>query len=1123
MFQLLFERSADAILLLDTQKTVFVDCNATAVHMMRCESKAQLLAVHPAQLSPERQPDGRSSFEKTAEMIAVAVEKGSHRFEWIARRFDGEEFPVEVVLTPIQYGERPLITAVCRDITTRKHAEAALSEQRQLLCSIADNIAEAIYRTGPRHELVYVNAAYLQLFGYHSLEQVQSVPRERLYANPKDRTPLIQQLARTGRFAQEIEFVRRDGRRFWGLIQSVAIRDPKTGEVSYHVGSISDITQRKRMEEELRQLNATLERRVTERTAELTASEARLRTLVEHAPEAIVVFDANTGRFDTVNENAVRLFGLDRQALLKLGPGDLSPPVQADGRASHESARELIQRALSGETPTFEWLHRHVSGRLIPCEIRLVRLPAEGRHLVRGSITDNTERKRKEKIQQAVFQISEAVHTTDDLDNLYQRIHSIIKGLMPAENLYIAIYDPRTELLSFDYFVDERDPRPAPMKLTAGLTGFVLRAGHTFLANHRNVVRDESHGIATVMDDGQKMVYGERGTPAAIWLGAPLLVRGKSMGVVAVQHYSDPRAYGEEEKQILTFVAAQIARAIERKRNEQALRLRSEQIEKHRDVLLELAQFDKSNFDRALQKVCSVSSATMGVARVSYWSLQENDSAIVCEHLHAGDAPGRDAHGRGTRLGLSDCPPYFEALRSKRPIVASNVLTHPATVGLAGSYLQPLGISSMLDVPVWVHGKVVGVLCHEHTGDSREWTQEEIDFASALATMVSLSIEAAQRERADKALRESEQKFRALFEASSQGVMLHDEEKFLEVNPATLRIMGYASARELIGKHPADTSPLTQPNGENSATLAQQHIAECMARGNARFDWVSRTAKGDLIQLEVILTRIPMGGRPIIQAVINDISERKKAEAELLKALAREKELGQLKSNFVSMVSHEFRTPLGVILSSAEILESYFDQLQPEERRDQLQSIQKNTRRMAGLMEEVLLLGMVEAGKMDFKPAPLDLRSFCARLIDELRSATDNKCPLRHTLRSVPETANADERLLRHIFTNLLSNAVKYSAAGSAVEFDIDRAGRDAICRVRDRGMGIPEQDLAQLFNAFYRGGNVGGTPGTGLGLTIVRRCVELHRGRIKVESTVGEGTTMTATLPMFDDPPPCL
>jgi PAS domain S-box-containing protein len=468
------------------------------------------------------------------------------------------------------------------------------------------------------------------------------------------------------------------------------------------------------------------------------------------------------------------------------------------------------------------------------------------------------------------------------------------------------------------------------------------------------------------------------------------------------------------------------------------------------------------------------------------------------------------------RVRNVDCPAYFEALSHKQPIIADDARTHPATRELTASYLEPLDIRSMLDAPVWVHGKVVGVLCHEHTGTPREWTLEEIDFMSSLATMISLSIEAAQRARSESALRESEQKFRALFEASTQGVMLHDEEKFLEVNPATLRIMGYERADQLIGKHPIDTSPPTQPNGESSAVLARKYIAECMAKGSVRFDWNCRTAKDGEVPLEVILTRVEMGGRQLIQAVLNDISERKKAEEELLRSLAREKQLGQLKSDFVSTVSHEFRTPLGVIMSSAEILDSYFDQLAEPERRDHLRSIQKNTRRMAGLMEEVLVLSKVEAGKMEFKPGPIDLPAFCRRLSDEVLSATDHKCPIVFKPASVPPEANSDDRLLRHIFTNLLTNAVKYSPAGSAVDFEIDRDFRDAVCRIRDRGIGIPEADRERLFNAFHRGLNVGNTPGTGLGLTIVKRCVELHRGTIKVESAVGEGTTMTVRLPVF-------
>src|SRR5262245_20894456 len=293
MFQLLFERSSDAIWMFDPAKQVFVDCNPAAVALMRAGSKDRLLMAHPAELSPEFQPDGRTSREAATAVSALVDRQGSHRFEWVARRFDGTDVPLEVIGTAIVAQGRSLHVVVSRDITERKKADVALRESQQLVASIADNIVEAIYRTDPHHELVYVNAAHLRLFGYSSLDELRAIPREKLYANPEDRKPLIQQLASEGRFTRELEFVRKDGTHFWGLIQSVAIRDPRTCSVSYHVGSINDVTDSKRIQEELRQLNATLERRVVERTSEVSASEARLRTVIEHAPEAIVVFDGN--------------------------------------------------------------------------------------------------------------------------------------------------------------------------------------------------------------------------------------------------------------------------------------------------------------------------------------------------------------------------------------------------------------------------------------------------------------------------------------------------------------------------------------------------------------------------------------------------------------------------------------------------------------------------------------------------------------------------------------------------------------------------------------------------------------------------------------------------------------
>ncbi|MCK6500128.1 MAG: HAMP domain-containing histidine kinase, partial [Nitrospira sp.] len=279
--------------------------------------------------------------------------------------------------------------------------------------------------------------------------------------------------------------------------------------------------------------------------------------------------------------------------------------------------------------------------------------------------------------------------------------------------------------------------------------------------------------------------------------------------------------------------------------------------------------------------------------------------------------------------------------------------------------------------------------------------------------------------------------------------------------------------------------------------------------------WVSRTAAGKDIPLEVILTRITTGGRQIIQAVINDISERKRAEAEILRALQRERELGALKSNFVSMVSHEFRTPLSIIMSSAGILSNYFDRLQPSERKEHLDSIQRGIRRMADMMEEVLLLARLDADRLQFHPVPLDLKAFARIIVDEVLSATDRRCQVEIAFDAFPDRIQGDENLLRHVFTNLLTNAIKYSEPGSTVRFNVCFEKDHAVCRIQDRGIGIPKEDLGWLFQAFHRGANVGRRQGTGLGLVIVKRCLDIHGGTIHLETEVGVGTTVTVRFPI--------
>jgi signal transduction histidine kinase len=257
------------------------------------------------------------------------------------------------------------------------------------------------------------------------------------------------------------------------------------------------------------------------------------------------------------------------------------------------------------------------------------------------------------------------------------------------------------------------------------------------------------------------------------------------------------------------------------------------------------------------------------------------------------------------------------------------------------------------------------------------------------------------------------------------------------------------------------------------------------------------------------------------QNLVQEVEQRKQAQADLKRALIAERELGELKSRFVSLVSHEFRTPLGITMSAVELLRNYLDRLPPEKLKELLEDIYSSTLRMSALMEQVLLLGRVESGKVMARRAPLDIAGIAGKLVTEALSATNRKCPIDLKVEQSLEEVESDESLLRHILSNLLSNAVKYSPEASEVQFTVRRDNGHVEFIVRDQGIGIPEADRPHLFEAFHRASNVGQTQGTGLGLLIVKRCVELLHGEIRCESREGAGATFTVRLPLVIETQP--
>lgn len=244
-----------------------------------------------------------------------------------------------------------------------------------------------------------------------------------------------------------------------------------------------------------------------------------------------------------------------------------------------------------------------------------------------------------------------------------------------------------------------------------------------------------------------------------------------------------------------------------------------------------------------------------------------------------------------------------------------------------------------------------------------------------------------------------------------------------------------------------------------------------------------------------------------------EIAQRRQAEEGLQQALLKEKELHELKSRFVTMVSHEFRTPLSVILSSAELLHRYGDRLAEIEKQKYHQRINNAVEHFTKLMDDVLFIGRVGSGQLDFQPALLHPEVFGHDIATEAEAGQEQR--IRYSYEGEQREVIADGKLLQLILINTLTNALKYSPPHTPVLFHITVTDSEAVFTITDEGMGIPAEDLGQVYEAFHRGANVGNTPGTGLGMTIVRDCVRLHNGTIEITSVPGSGTTVRVAIPV--------
>jgi PAS domain S-box-containing protein len=244
-----------------------------------------------------------------------------------------------------------------------------------------------------------------------------------------------------------------------------------------------------------------------------------------------------------------------------------------------------------------------------------------------------------------------------------------------------------------------------------------------------------------------------------------------------------------------------------------------------------------------------------------------------------------------------------------------------------------------------------------------------------------------------------------------------------------------------------------------------------------------------------------------ISAMMIDITEQKEMEKNTLEALKKEKLLNELKTNFISTVSHEFRTPLTTILSSADLLANYHRRWEEAKIMGHYSKIQNAVHYMISMLDEVLIISRSDRGKIEFNPSTMNLRDFSADIIEQVKIQALPHHNIIYDYRITYQEIIADSKLLDHILINLLTNSVKFSPSGGDITLLIEDENEFIKFTIKDNGIGIPHEDIHNLFEPFFRAQNATGIKGTGLGLSIVKNYVELHKGEISLESDLGKGT----------------
>jgi PAS domain S-box-containing protein len=432
-------------------------------------------------------------------------------------------------------------------------------------------------------------------------------------------------------------------------------------------------------------------------------------------------------------------------------------------------------------------------------------------------------------------------------------------------------------------------------------------------------------------------------------------------------------------------------------------------------------------------------------------------------------------------------------------------------------------------------------------------------FSALIATLTAIAV--LYIKKLYRSIDEEKQQVNALFQYTTQGIVLTNRKgEIVLVNPEAEKLFGYAP-QELLGQPVEVLLPESVRSKHVEYRDGFYHQPSSRRMGHGR-DLLAIKKSGEEFPVEVSLSYYEQKNQFYVIAFIIDITNRKVAERKMLEqhaelekvtadirklnteleskvqerttilrealqklersqeeltvALSKEKELNEIKSRFVSMASHEFRTPLSTVLSSAALIQNYISEEHQERRLKHVNRIKASVKHLNDLLEDFLSLGKLEEGRVRTDFQKFHVNEFMHEVVDEMKPILKPGQQIEF-LHAGPDMFSTDKRLLKNILINLLGNAIKFSPENSPITLSSDVAGNELKIVVQDKGIGISKEDQHHLFSSFYRAKNAVNIQGTGLGLNIVQRYLELLKGNITLESELDIGTTVTVRLPLIE------